>query len=203
MTGSDGGAAREEVARLVSGMAHELRNSLQAVAINLEVVRTRLGRDAPDLAGELERFAAAADDNVRRLGRRVDLLVAAARRGDEEVATVDLPGLVREVAAALEFDRRPPRVDVRAPEDERGVRLRRGSAVVLLGAALEAAREAAAGRDSVVASVGYAAEEATLDLPAAAPARGDWEEAASRAGGRVAPAGPGERETLSLRFPRA
>lgn len=200
--GADG--REEEVARLVSGMAHELRNSLQAIAINLEVVRTRLRRDAPELAEELERFAAAADDNVRRLGRRVDLLVAAARSGaDEEPATVDLPGLVREVAASLELDRRPPRVEVEASEDERGVRVRRGSAILLLRSVLVAAREAAEGEERVVAVVRYRGEEATVDLPLPDPGRQDWKVAARRAGGRADPAGEEASARLCLRFPRA
>jgi nitrogen fixation/metabolism regulation signal transduction histidine kinase len=202
--GKVGDGREEEVARLVSGMAHELRNALQAIAINLEVVRTRLRRDVPELAEELERFAAAADDNVRRLGRRVELLVAAARSGPEEQpSTLDLPGLVREVAASLELDRRPPRVDVEAPEDERGVRVRRGAAVLLLRSVLVAARAAAEGEETVVAAVRYRGQEATLELPVPEPGREGWKESARRAGGRAAPAGEGPRARLTLRFPRA
>jgi signal transduction histidine kinase len=194
----------EEVARLVSGMAHRLRNSLQAVAINLEVVRARLRREAPELAEELDRFTTAADDNVRRLARDVDLLVAAARRGpEEEAAAVDLAGLVRDVAAALELDRRPPRVEVDAPDDERGVRLRRGAAVVLLGRALQSARAAGQGEESVRAAVRYAGEEASLEVPVAATDPEVWEGAASGAGALAAVASDGPRPTLILRFPRA
>jgi signal transduction histidine kinase len=193
----------EEVARLVSGMAHGLRNSLQAVAINLEVVRGRLRRDAPELAADLERFAAAADDNIRRLGRRVDLLIAAARRGPEEESAVDLAGLVREVAEALELDRRAPRVEVDAPDDERGVRLRRGAAVVLLGRALESARAAAEGDESVRAVVRYAGDEACLEVPVAATGPEAWEGVADGAGARAGMAGGESDATLILRFPRA
>ncbi|MDP2479973.1 MAG: histidine kinase dimerization/phospho-acceptor domain-containing protein [Candidatus Palauibacterales bacterium] len=203
----NGGRAREarveEVARLVSGMAHGLRNSLQAVAINLEVVRARLRRDAPELADELDRFAAAADDNVRRLGRRVDLLIAAAHRGPEEESAVDLAGLAREVAEALELDRRPPRVEVDAPDDERGVRLRRGAAVVLLGRALESARAAARGEESVRAEVRYAGDEASLEVPVAVTGPEAWEGVADDAGARAGVAGDESDASLILRFSRA
>lgn len=194
----------EEVARLVSGMAHELRNPMQAIAINLEVVRNRVRRDAPELAAELERFAAAADENVRRLSRRLDLLVSAARGGPgEEWATVDLPRLVREVAAALGFDRRPPRVVVQAATDERGVRARRGSVVLLLHPLLEVARDASPGREEVTATVRYEGEVAALEVPVGEEEAGRWSEAARAAGAETVRSRTGPAPALVLRFPRA
>ncbi len=188
--------------RLVSGMAHELRNPMQAISVNLEVLKSQVGRDAPELWTELERFARAIEINVRLLDRRLELLVAAAGRGpDEKLATLDLVRWLSDVAAALRWDRSPPRLVVEAAGDERGVRARPGALVVLLEEVLSAAREATG--EEVRVTVTWDSAGAALQVPLRVAAPSDWRSLARAAGGTAEAGAPSAPASLVLRFPGA
>jgi signal transduction histidine kinase len=193
----------EEVAQLVRGTAHELRNNMQAIAINVEVLRARVRAAAPELWDEVERFASAADLNVRELNGRLDLLLAASRRGaDDERASVDLAAVVGDLSRALRFDRTSPRIVLEAESDERGVRAHRGALVVLLHRVLMAAREASSGEESRV-NIGLESEEATLEAPVGGLGLEAWESDAAAAGAVSSIEGTAPARRLVLRFPRA
>lgn len=132
--------------RALERMAHQIKNPLQAVAMNLEVIRGRVGREAPETWEGVERFAEAVDANVRLLDRRLRLLLALGRRDPDEAPTeVDATALAREFAAALRYDEEAPGVRV---EGTTGIaaRTRPGWLLALLlelwDAALEAGAEA-------------------------------------------------------------
>ena len=89
--------------QLTSGVAHELRNALNGVAVNLEVVRSRAGREGL-AASALGSFAGSASDQLEQVIAMTDALMALARPGQEPVAigrtTDQVAALVRPVLAA-------------------------------------------------------------------------------------------------------
>jgi len=190
-------------------MAHQLRNPMQAISVNLEVVRTKVGREAPELWEGLERFAAAADENVRLLSRRLDLLLAAARRDGEAPSAADPVRLARELVGALRLDREPPAVRVETGEGlgDAGVRCGRGALVVLLLRLLDAARAADSGEEETEVRFLPGEEGGTLieaDLSAGpAPGEPDWAALADAAGGRAATETVGRARRLRVRLPPA
>ena len=64
--------------RLTAGVGHELRNSLNGVAVNLEVVRTRSGREGV-AATALGSFAASASEQLEHVITITEALVALGR----------------------------------------------------------------------------------------------------------------------------
>lgn len=99
-------AAQQDVA---GRAAHELKNTLNGVAVNLEVVRSRLAR--PGVQPEqVQRFAEAAVDQLDQLTRQVEALLALTRAAREPV---DVGATVRQLLAL-----RPPDTTVSlAPGD--------------------------------------------------------------------------------------
>ena len=89
--------------QLTSAVAHELRNALNGVAVNLEVVRSRSGREGL-AASALGSFAGSASDQLEQVIAMTDALMALARPGQEPVAigrtTDQVAALVRPVLAA-------------------------------------------------------------------------------------------------------
>ena len=89
--------------QLVGAVAHELRNALNGVAVNLEVVRSRCGRDGV-AASALGSFAGSASGQLEQVIGMTDALLALARTGQEPAAigriTDQVAALVRPVLAA-------------------------------------------------------------------------------------------------------
>ena len=105
-TSRDGEVERRWLAmlqQLTSGVAHELRNALNGVAVNLEVVRSRAGRDGL-AASALGSFAGSASDQLEQVIAMTDALMALARAGQEPAAigrtTDQVAALVRPALAA-------------------------------------------------------------------------------------------------------
>lgn len=71
--------------QLAGGVAHELRNALNGVAVNLEVVRSRSGREGL-AASALGSFAGSASDQLEQVITMTDALMALARAGHEPAA---------------------------------------------------------------------------------------------------------------------
>lgn len=196
-----GGAPREEpAARIVSEMAHQLKNPMQAIAMNLEVLRVRITREAPALWEELESYATAVERGVRELDRRLALVTALGRRRPEaEAESVSLGSTVAELVEALRYDRTLPAVEVAREGEGVEVRARTGYLVELVYRLLAAAR-ARAGEGGVTVAVG-AGEEGEVALtvslagsgagPVDEEEAGRWRALAERAGGRLEAAGEG------------
>ena len=109
--GGDVAAARQEridrlwldvYQRLTAGVGHELRNSLNGVAVNLEVVRSRSGREGV-AAAALGSFAASASEQLEHVIAITEALVALGRparspatigRFADQVARLLRPALV-------------------------------------------------------------------------------------------------------------
>lgn len=184
--GRDPGPGGEDglLAEAVERMAHQIKNPLQAVTMNLEVIRTRAGREAPDLWEGLERFAGAVDQNVELLDRRLRLLLALGRRGpDDPLREVDPAALARDFAAALRLEEEPPGVRVEADGAGLAARARPGHLLALL---LETWRRAArAGAERCPVRVGPAGEgvEVAIGVPPGSVPGARWSRLAEAAGG--------------------
>lgn len=206
-------AESSALAEAVDRMAHQLKNPLQAMTVNLEVIRLRAAR-AEDRE-ELERLADVVDENIRLLDRRIRMLISLARRSPEEKpAALDLGEQVRQALDAFRLDEREDGLglQVRLPGDDGegpdlAVRAREGGllALVLAGAACAAG---AGGGEPPYLAVGASRGRAWIEFgPRADCPGGDGREElveqARRAGGEV---GTAEEEPagrpLRVRFPR-
>lgn len=138
---------------MVDRMAHELKNPLQAIIVNAEVVRVR----APDRregagGGEgepeaLEPFLSAIEKSVERLDRHLRLLILVARSATEGVAPAAPLDLAGELVGALRLDSGSSPVVVEPPPEREGptVPLRAGRFLACLLRLLERARARADG----------------------------------------------------------
>lgn len=61
--------------RVADDLAHEIKNPLHSMVINLEVLKRRAARCSPDEAEQLLRYADVIGSELERLSRRVDLLL--------------------------------------------------------------------------------------------------------------------------------
>jgi signal transduction histidine kinase len=89
--------------QLAGGVAHELRNALNGAAVNLEVVRSRAGRDGL-AASALGSFAGSASEQLEQVMLMTDALIALTRAAREPATigrmTDQVAALVRPVLAA-------------------------------------------------------------------------------------------------------
>lgn len=76
--------------KLAGRVAHEIRNPLNAVAVNLEVVRSRCERETVEPRAVLP-FATAAAGELERASRLIDALLALARPAPNDLATLAGP----------------------------------------------------------------------------------------------------------------
>lgn len=209
MTGEGGaGDGPDLLGEAVERMAHQLKNPLQAVAVNLEVIRGRVRRELPDLWEGLDRFGRAVDDNVELLDRRLRLLLALGRRGpDDELREADPAELARDLAAALRLDEEPPGVEVVDDDGEGGglaARLRPGHLLALLLDAWLAAARAGAEHTPVETWRASGSLGVAFPVPAGGTARRDrWAEEARAAGGDLELEEDGDRTVVRVGFPTA
>lgn len=75
---------------LATRVAHEIRNPLNAVAVNLEVVRSRCERESVEPRAVLP-FATAAAGELERVSRLIDALLALARPARSDLAILAGP----------------------------------------------------------------------------------------------------------------
>ena len=76
--------------RLAGRVAHEIRNPLNAVAVNLEVVRARCARGGVEPSAVLP-FAETAAGELERVSRLVDAMLALARPAGPDLAAIAAP----------------------------------------------------------------------------------------------------------------
>lgn len=190
--GRSGGAPDDLLAEAVDRMAHQLKNPLQAVAMNLEVIRMRVRKEAPDLWEEIERYGDAVDENVTVLDRRVRMLLRLGRRspgGPRE--SVDLARLVADFAEALQLDAERPAVGVEARGTQLAARARPGYVLGLVLDLWRTVRDRSPDAGELPLSVTAGEAEVRMEArlpPASVPGaagREGWEETARRAGGRL------------------
>jgi len=89
--------------RLTSGIAHEVKNPLNAMMIHLELVKARLAAPKADLSGVRESLDIIGAE-IRRLDRVVNGFLKFVRTHDLALKPVDLNALAQSVAALLEAE---------------------------------------------------------------------------------------------------
>ena len=92
MTAGDGSSGEwlSALQHLAGRVAHEIRNPLNAVAVNLEVVRSRCERGTVESPAVLP-FATAAAGQLERVSRLIDALLALARPARNDLAVLAGP----------------------------------------------------------------------------------------------------------------
>jgi signal transduction histidine kinase len=81
------------ISRLTGGVAHEIKNPLNAIALRLELLRARLGDPDPEVTGQIDILS----KEVLRLDRVVKTFLDFSRPVDVHLEDVDLGALTREV----------------------------------------------------------------------------------------------------------
>lgn len=193
------------VQRLMGRAAHDVKDSLNGVAVNLEVIRSRAAREGVP-AASIAPFAEAAGQQLERLTSLLEALLAVARPERDPVNVgVALRRVATLCAASASADDAKVMVD-ELPADDAVTRLPAAAVRLALAAPLlEAVHGGANGASPVRCSlrlapaeviVSFAAEGRTLLMPA------EVTQVVQDAGIRWTE-GVQEQGVLSLAFPRA
>jgi signal transduction histidine kinase len=111
--------------RLADALAHEIKNPLHSMVINLEVLKRRLTR-APTEGGDVLRYAAVLGEELDRVNRRIELLLRLSRpdRGGADDTTLN--ELVEEVLELVNLEARHRDATVEYQPGEQLARVRVG-----------------------------------------------------------------------------
>ncbi len=101
------------IGRLTSGVAHEVKNPINAIVIHLEILRERLLQLDPETRRHMDIIAS----EIQRLDRVVKTLVDFTRPIDLRLAEADLRKLMEDVAALAEPEARQHAVKIVRQED--------------------------------------------------------------------------------------
>lgn len=82
------------ISRITGGVAHEIKNPLNAISLRLDLLRARLGEPEEELVGEIDILS----KEVRRLDRVVKTFLDFSRPVDVKLTEVDLVAIAKEVA---------------------------------------------------------------------------------------------------------
>jgi signal transduction histidine kinase len=80
--------------RLTRGVAHEVKNPINAIVLHLQLLRNKLSRQEPDTARHMDII----DSEIRRLDRVVQTLVDFTRPRDLHLEEIDMRSLLEDVA---------------------------------------------------------------------------------------------------------
>lgn len=108
----------ELVERLADDLAHEIKNPLHSMVINLEVLRRRLARIDPPPEGDLVRYAEVLGVELEKVSERVDLLLRMVRPSTASDEPVPISEVLDELAGIidLECQRKNIQFAIRSPE---------------------------------------------------------------------------------------
>ncbi|HEV2149378.1 MAG TPA: histidine kinase dimerization/phospho-acceptor domain-containing protein [Longimicrobiaceae bacterium] len=98
--------------RLADDLAHEIKNPLHSMVINLEVLKRRVARWNTDEQGEAERYIGVLGAELERVTRRIELLLRLSRPA-RRAEPVTLDELVHELKELIELEGRRHEVSVR------------------------------------------------------------------------------------------
>lgn len=155
------------ISRLTGGVAHEMKNPLNAIALRLDFLRAKLGAPEEELNQDIDVLA----KEIARLDRVVKTFLDFSRPVEVNFADVDLTAVAREVADLMSPPARLARVDLKVDFPSNPVVLR-GDADLLKQAvlnlvtnAIEAMREGGTLRLATASLNG----SATLDVSDTGP----------------------------------
>ena len=96
------------ISRLTGGVAHEIKNPLNAIGLRLELLRARLGEPDHELSGEIDVLSR----EVHRLDRVVKTFLDFTRPVDVHLQDIDLGVLAREVTEFVTPQARLAKIEV-------------------------------------------------------------------------------------------
>jgi signal transduction histidine kinase len=101
--------------RLTRGVAHEVKNPINAIVLHLQLLRNKLSQQEPDTRRHMDII----DSEIRRLDRVVQTLVDFTRPRDLHLEEVDLRRLLEEVAqlAAPDAEQHGVTIERQMPEE--------------------------------------------------------------------------------------
>ncbi|HEX4786528.1 MAG TPA: ATP-binding protein [Candidatus Sulfotelmatobacter sp.] len=107
--------------RLTRGVAHEVKNPINAIVLHLQLLRNKLAQQEPDTRRHMDII----DTEIRRLDRVVQTLVDFTRPRDLHLEEVDLRRLMEEVAqlAAPDAEQHGVTIDRQMPEQRLPVKV--------------------------------------------------------------------------------
>lgn len=108
--------------RVYRGVAHDLRAPLNAMVLNLELLRRSLDPASPrreDLEAKQQRWVDVIEHELQRLRRALDVLLAQTAPPSEKAEAFDLRGVLEEIEALLHPQARQQRVELemQVPEE--------------------------------------------------------------------------------------
>jgi len=101
--------------RVTRGVAHEVKNPINAIVLHLQLLQNKLAQEEPDTRRHMDII----DNEIRRLDRVVQTLVDFTRPRDLHLEEIDLCRLLEEVAqlAAPDAEQHGVAVDLHLPAD--------------------------------------------------------------------------------------
>ncbi len=99
------------IERLADDLAHEIKNPLHSMVINLEVLKRRITNQLPDGSSDVLRYIGVLNSELERVNHRIELLLRLARpaRGSESTTVNEL---IEEVLELLQLEGRHHNVSV-------------------------------------------------------------------------------------------
>jgi signal transduction histidine kinase len=124
------------ISRITGGVAHEIKNPLNAISLHLDLLRARISHNGAEQEDSLTSEIDILSKEVRRLDRVVKTFLDFSRPVDVRLLEVDLSALVREVAELMTPQARLARIDLRFDATDGEVMEIRGDADMLKQAVL-------------------------------------------------------------------
>ncbi len=159
------------ISRLTGGVAHEIKNPLNAIALRLDLVRARLGAPEEELAPEFDILS----KEVLRLDRVVKTFLDFSRPVEVHFDKVDLAALVKEVAHLMTPQARLARITLELETPAEPLLMRADADMIkqvilnLVTNAMEAMRDGGRLRLTASRSAGPAWDTVTLDVADSGP----------------------------------
>jgi signal transduction histidine kinase len=146
------------ISRISGGVAHEIKNPLNAISLRLDLLRERLGAPPEELAPEIDILS----KEVRRLDRVVKTFLDFTRPVEVRFEQVDLAALAREVADLMKPQARLARIALEFEAADDFPALIRGDADMLKQAVLNLVTNALDAMSNAMAKAMPALSNATL-----------------------------------------
>jgi hypothetical protein len=109
--------------RLADDLAHEIKNPLHSLVINLEVLKRRIARVPDSQASDMLRYVGVLDGELTRVNRRIELLLRLVRPG-RRTDEVPLTEVLEDLIDLIEFEGSRRKVTVRLQQEPLASRVR-------------------------------------------------------------------------------